>query len=91
DWLIKARSPELVLHHLQSTTQLLFDLGFWVNMPKSHLEPSQRLLFIGAVLDTTLNRAFPPPQRIQDIQALIPMFKSGAVIPVLKVLRLLGL
>ncbi|KAJ1098777.1 hypothetical protein NDU88_003884 [Pleurodeles waltl] len=76
DWLIKAKSPELVLHHLQSTTQLLFDLGFSVNMPKSHLEPSQRLLFIGAVLDTTLNRAFPPPQRMQDIQALVPMFQS---------------
>ncbi|KAJ1125086.1 hypothetical protein NDU88_003524 [Pleurodeles waltl] len=91
DWLIKAKSPELVLHHLQSTTQLLFDLGFSVNVPKSHLEPSQRLLFIGAVLDTTLSRAFPPPQRIQDIQALVPMFQSGAVIPVLKVLRLLGL
>ncbi|KAJ1137758.1 hypothetical protein NDU88_004154 [Pleurodeles waltl] len=91
DWLIKAKSPELVLHHLQSTTQLLFDLDFSVNVPKSHLEPSQRLLFIGAVLDTTLNQAFPPPQRIQDIQALVPMFQNGAVIPVLKVLRLLGL
>ncbi|KAJ1187211.1 hypothetical protein NDU88_003990 [Pleurodeles waltl] len=91
DWLIKAKSPELVLHHLQSTSQLLFDLGFLVNVPKSHLEPSQRLLFIGAVLDTTLNQAFPLLQRIQDIQALVPMFRSGAVIPVLKVLRLLGL
>ncbi|KAJ1133891.1 hypothetical protein NDU88_000363, partial [Pleurodeles waltl] len=30
DWLIKAKSPELVLRHLQSTTQLLFDLGFSV-------------------------------------------------------------
>ncbi|KAJ1204852.1 hypothetical protein NDU88_000290 [Pleurodeles waltl] len=91
DWLIKAKSPELVSHHLQSTTQLLFDLGFSVNEPKSHLEPSQRLLFIGAVLDTTLGRAFPPPQRIQDIQDLVPMFQNGAVVPVLKVLRLLGL
>ncbi|KAJ1214845.1 hypothetical protein NDU88_002456 [Pleurodeles waltl] len=91
DWLIKAKSPELVLRHLQSTTQLLFDLGFSVNEPKSHLEPSQRLLFIGAVLDTTLGRAFPPPQRIQDIQDLVPMFRNGAVVPVLKVLRLLGL
>ncbi|KAJ1131499.1 hypothetical protein NDU88_009835 [Pleurodeles waltl] len=91
DWLIKVKSPELVSHHLQSTTQLLFDLGFSVNEPKSHLEPSQRLLFIGAVLDTTLSRAFPPPQRIQDIQELVPMFRNGAVVPVLKVLRLLGL
>ncbi|KAJ1176911.1 hypothetical protein NDU88_002178 [Pleurodeles waltl] len=54
DWLIKAKSPELVLSHLRMTTQLLFDLGFSVSVPKSHLEPSQRLLFIGAVLDTTI-------------------------------------
>ncbi|KAJ1149390.1 hypothetical protein NDU88_002200, partial [Pleurodeles waltl] len=50
DWLIKAKSPELLRCHRQSTTQLLFDLGFSVNVPKSHLEPSKRLLFIGAVL-----------------------------------------
>ncbi|KAJ1209615.1 hypothetical protein NDU88_004989 [Pleurodeles waltl] len=91
DWLIKAKSPELVLHHLQVTTQLLFDLGFLVNLPKSHLEPSQRLMFIGAVLDTTLYRAYPLPQRIQNIQALIPVFQNGTVVSVLNVLRLLGL
>ncbi|KAJ1154449.1 hypothetical protein NDU88_007201 [Pleurodeles waltl] len=28
DWLIKAKSPELVLHHLRMTTQLMFHLGF---------------------------------------------------------------
>ncbi|KAJ1084760.1 hypothetical protein NDU88_004906 [Pleurodeles waltl] len=59
DWVIKAKSPQLVLSHLRMTTQLLFDLGFSVNVPKSHLEPFQRLLFIGAVLDTTLFRAYP--------------------------------
>ncbi|KAJ1135528.1 hypothetical protein NDU88_001967 [Pleurodeles waltl] len=91
DWLIKAKSPEIVLSHLRMTTQLLFDLGFSVNVPKSHLEPSQRLLFIGAVLDTTRFRAYPPPQRVRDIQALIPLFQRGAAVPVLKVLRLLGL
>ncbi|KAJ1180645.1 hypothetical protein NDU88_005865 [Pleurodeles waltl] len=91
DWLIRAKSSKLVSYHLQSTTQLLFDLGFSVNVPKSHLEPSQRLLFIGAVLDTTLNQAFPPPQRVQDIQEMVPMFRNGAVVPVLKVLCLLGL
>ncbi|KAJ1196926.1 hypothetical protein NDU88_000789 [Pleurodeles waltl] len=91
DWLIKAKTPELVRRHLQSTTQLLFDLGFSINVPKSHQEPSQRLLLLGAVLDMTLNRAFPTPQRVQDIQALILMFRNGAVVPVLKVLRLLGL
>ncbi|KAJ1086510.1 hypothetical protein NDU88_006626 [Pleurodeles waltl] len=66
-------------------------LGFFSQCAKSHLEPSHRLLFIGAILDTTLNLSFPPPQRIQDIQALFPMFRNGAVVPVLKVLRLLGL
>ncbi|XP_078520251.1 uncharacterized protein LOC144785006 [Lissotriton helveticus] len=91
DWLIKAESPEKVLHHLQETTQLLHRLGFSINVPKSHLVPSQCNLFIGAVLDTTVCRAFPPPQRIRDIQEMIPLFYNGAVVPVLKVLSLLGL
>ena len=53
DWLLKARSSQIVLHHLQVMPSLLFDLGFYINVPRSHLEPSQRLLFIGAVLDAT--------------------------------------
>ncbi|KAJ1126444.1 hypothetical protein NDU88_004851 [Pleurodeles waltl] len=88
DWLIKAKSPEFVLHHVQMITQLLFNLGFTVNVPNSHLKSCQRLLFVEAVLETTLSLAYPLPQQIQDVQALIPMFQKGAAVPVL---RLLGL
>ena len=83
DYLIKASSPEMVSHHLQVTTQLLFGPGFFNNKPKSHLMPSQHILFIGIVLDITSTQAFPPPQMVQDIQAMIPMFQDGAIIPVL--------
>lgn len=32
--------------------KLWSSLGFTFNVPKSHLNPSQNLLFIGAILDT---------------------------------------
>ena len=39
-WLLK------VVTHLQTTVELLYSLGFTVNMPKSHLTPSHTLPFI---------------------------------------------
>ena len=52
DWLLKAGSPQAVITHLQTTANLLTSLGFTINVPKSHLTPSQSLPFIGAILDT---------------------------------------
>ena len=91
DWLIKARSPLLVSHCLQRTCHLLHELGFSLNIPKSHLIPSQRLQYIGAILVTSITKAFPLPQRVQDILDMIPMFQPGARVQVRKVLRLLVL
>ena len=50
-WLLKAGSPYAVVTHLQTRADLLHSLEFTINMPKSHLTPSQMLLFIGAILD----------------------------------------
>ncbi|KAJ1128870.1 hypothetical protein NDU88_007242 [Pleurodeles waltl] len=66
DWLLKANPPQTVVSHLQTTANLLHSLGFPINVPKSHLTPSQTLPFIKAVLDTVHFRAYPPEKRIQD-------------------------
>ncbi|KAJ1208810.1 hypothetical protein NDU88_004193 [Pleurodeles waltl] len=59
DWLLKAPSPLTVVSHLQTTANLLHQLRFTINVPKSHLTPSQMLPFIRAVLDTVLFQAYP--------------------------------
>ena len=76
DWLLKASSPQAVVAHLQTTANLLHSLGFTINVPKSHLAPSQMLPFIGAILDTVQFRAYPPEWRVQDIWAMILDFSE---------------
>ncbi|KAJ1202912.1 hypothetical protein NDU88_006707 [Pleurodeles waltl] len=91
DWLLKAPTPQALVTHLQTMADLLHSLGFTINVPKSHLTPSQKLSFIGAVLDTVQYWAYPPDQRVQDIQVMIPMFRPLYWISVRQTLRLLGL
>ena len=52
DWLLKVGLPQAVVTHLQTMANLLHSLGFTINVPKSHLAPSQMLPFIRAILDT---------------------------------------
>ena len=73
------------------TANLLTSLGFSINVPKSHLTPSQILLLIGAILDTAQFRAFLAEWRVQDIRAMILMFQLLSWISVRMTLRLLGL
>ena len=91
DWLLKAGSPRAVVTHLQTTANLLHSLGFIINVPKSHLIPSQMLPFIAAFLDTVQSCAYPSEGRVQDILAMVPMFQSRSWISVRLTLRLLGL
>ncbi|KAL7403275.1 hypothetical protein ABVT39_027118, partial [Epinephelus coioides] len=46
-------------------------LGLTVNFAKSCLVPSQRVVFIGVVLDSVMMRASPSPQRVDDIPNLV--------------------
>ncbi|KAJ1198715.1 hypothetical protein NDU88_002554 [Pleurodeles waltl] len=46
DWLLKAPTPQALVTHLQTMVDLLHSLGFTINVPKSHLTPSQKLSFI---------------------------------------------
>lgn len=52
DILIQSRSKALARKDLATTMQVLQDHGFSINHAKSHLEPSTRLLHLGAVIDT---------------------------------------
>ncbi|KAJ1097500.1 hypothetical protein NDU88_002618 [Pleurodeles waltl] len=91
DLLLKADSPQKVISYLQTTERLLHTLRFTINVPKSHLTPSQRLPFIEAVPDTVQFRAYPPDKRVQDIQAMILIFQPLSWVSVRLTLRLLGL
>ncbi|KAJ1117822.1 hypothetical protein NDU88_006018 [Pleurodeles waltl] len=91
DWLLKADTPQKVVSHLQTMANLFHSLGFTINMPKSHLTPSQMLPFLGAVLDTVQLWAYPPKKLVQHIWAMIPVFQPLSWILVRMTLGLLGL
>lgn len=70
DWLITAPT-EQKLEQVRVILHTCLRLGFLINRKKSGLQPLKKLLFIGAVLDSTCAKAFFPPDRGLQIQALI--------------------
>ncbi|KAI2657603.1 Protein P [Labeo rohita] len=68
-------------------------LGLRVNFAKSALSPSQQILFLGTVLDSTLMRAVVMPEHALAIQQLAASFKIVALCPLKafqKMLRLMA-
>ncbi len=78
DWLILAQSDVELLSH--RTLAL-----------KSALSPSQRVSFLGTVLDSARMRAVIAPERALAIQKLAATFKSGTARPLKAFQRMLGL
>lgn len=91
NWLIVAKSRELLRDHVHLTLSVLRLLGLQVNVAKSALDPSQRLRFIGAILDTTVCRAFLPPDRAQVLKDTALHFSRVNEVSAQEVQRLLGL
>ncbi|KAG6937227.1 hypothetical protein G0U57_010216, partial [Chelydra serpentina] len=71
DWLIRGNSSSQVLSHIRTTMGMFDRLGLLLNVRKSTLVPTQRIDFIGAILDSTLARAFLPEARFQTLAAAI--------------------
>ena len=52
DMLIMARSVQELIFHRDTVIYLLQNLGFVLNLKKSVLEPSQKMEFLGMVIDS---------------------------------------
>lgn len=63
-----ADSKATFLHYLHLAIGLLC---IKINYKKSHLVPSERVQFIGAILDTVVSQAFLPTNRVQTVCELI--------------------
>ena len=71
DWLIVAESQSLLLSHLQTTLQLVQNLGFIVNLKKSVLTPQKMPVYLGASLDIRRLIARPIEPRVSALRSLI--------------------
>lgn len=59
-------------------------LGLMVNTEKSCLVPSQRVAYLGLVLDSVAMKACLSPRRMSDILQLLPHFRRGRWLPYIK-------
>ncbi len=91
DWLILAQSEVELLSHRTLILSHLERLGLRVNFAKSALSSSQRVSFLGTVLDSARMRAVIAPERALAIQKLAATFKSDTARPLKVFQRMLGL
>ena len=69
DWLIVADDPVAAEAHTRWVLDLALRLGWLINPQKSELVPSQKPIFLGAVLDFTVGRIFPTLERQRAVRA----------------------
>ena len=89
DWLIQASSREQVLLALETVLQLCKSLGIVVNWEKSQLIPTQRIVYLGVILDSISFRASPVLKRVEKLLSIGDVFLSCARQPVSSWLELL--
>ena len=77
DWLILASSYEDALRARDIVLDLCLDLGIWVNLGKSSLEPSQIVTYLGIKIDSQIFRASATPVRIERFFSITEEFLSS--------------
>ena len=91
DWLIYAESADRLRCHIQLVIQTVSRLGFIVNFKKSHLEPTQMPIFLGARLDLSRGLAFPTDERAANLVSCSRILSEAQSAPALAWLKVLGL
>ena len=90
DWLIQASSREQVLLALRTVLQLCRRLGIVINWGKSQMIPSQRMVYLGVILDSISFKASPALERVEKLLSIGDVFLSCVRQPVSSWLELLG-
>ena len=68
DILLLAPTVETMNQHARMTISLLESLGFLINYKKSTLFPTQRILFLGMLIDSTTMEFILPTEKSENIQ-----------------------
>ena len=79
-----ASSREQVLLALETVLQLCKSLGIVVNWEKSQLIPTQRMVYLGVLLDSISFRTSPALKRVEKLLSIGDVFLSSVKQPVLQ-------
>ena len=90
DWLIRDTCPVSIRPKIQRLMDILKQAGFIINLAKSHLEPSQDMVFVGGRFMTKENIVALPPERYTKLLDCLSLFRLGTNLPAVTFLRLLG-
>lgn len=77
DILLLNSSPSAILSDLHLALDLFSRLGFIINWSKSSLIPSQRLEFLGLIVDTVEGTLLLPPAKLKTLAALCSQLLSS--------------
>ena len=92
DLLLVGDSPQEVHRSVLMTIQVLEHAGFVINLTKSDLNPTQELVYIGALLSTQRGLVLlPVDRRAALIRALLSFSRVGALHPARLWMQVLGL
>ena len=67
DILILAENRDTLLHQMHCTVQLLEQLGFTINLPKSALELTSQIVYLGLLIDSMAMKLHLPEEKVQQI------------------------
>ena len=91
DFCIWAASREAAIRATATTQRLLESLGFEINLSKSVVEPTQRLVYLGMVFDTTTTTLSVPTEKLAAIRKDARRVLKESAAGTLTVRRLAGL
>ena len=89
NWLLQASSREQVLLALKTVLRFCSLLGIVVNWEKSQMIPTQRMVYLGVILDSISFRASPALKRVEKLLSIGDVFLSCAMQPASSWLELL--
>ena len=91
DWLLRSPNKLLLAQQTSWLLDIIRRVGFVLNVPKSQLVPTQRLIHIGVEYHLDLGLMFPPMNRVQKFEDRIATLLSVSVTTAYFWLSLLGL
>ena len=80
DWLNQASSREQVLLALRTVLRLCRSLVIVVNWEKSQVIPTQQMVYLGVILDSTVFRASPALKRVEKLLSIGDVFLSCVIL-----------
>ena len=91
DWLLRSTNKSLLARQTSWLLDIIRRVGFVLNVAKSQLTPTQRLIHIGVEYHLDLGLMFPPMTRVQKFEDKISTLMSVPITTAYIFLSLLGL